>query len=76
MLVYEGAVKVTGNVIKAAKRIVRAGTGEAELPLDKLALDSFDIWSNRRMLLPALVVVRRFSGQPGGLWLLSESTRE
>lgn len=76
MLVYDGAVKVAGNVIKAAKRIVRAGAGEEVLALDKLALDSFDIWSNRRTLLPAPGVVRRFLGQPGGLWFHNESTGE
>ena len=76
MLVYDGVVRVAGNVIKAGKRFVRAGTTEAVLPLDKQALDVLVVWSNRRMLLSALGVVRRFLGLAGGFWLLHESTGE
>lgn len=75
MLVYDGAVKVAGNAIKAGKRFVR-GTTETVLPLDKQALDGLVVWSNRRMLLSEPGVVKRFLSQAGGLWLLHESTGE
>jgi hypothetical protein len=76
MLVYDGVARVSGNAIKAGKRFVRAGTAEAVLPLDKLALDGLVVWSNRRMLLSAPGFVRRWLGMAGGLWLLHESTGE
>ena len=76
MLVYDGSLRVAGNAIKAGKRFVRDGTTEAILPLDKSALDGLVVWSNRRMLLSELGVVRRLLGLAGGLWLLDESTGE
>jgi ferric-dicitrate binding protein FerR (iron transport regulator) len=76
MLVYDGSLRVAGNAVKAGKRFVRDSTTEAILPLDKSALDGLVVWSNRRMLLSELGVVRRLLGLAGGLWLLDESTGE
>lgn len=73
MLVYEGAVKAGGGVIKAAKRIVHSGAGEAVLPLDQREQDSLDVWSFKKKTGGG---VRRFKRivSAGGLWFLNEST--
>jgi hypothetical protein len=73
MLVYEGAVKAGGGVIKAAKRIVRSGAGEAVLPLDRGEQDSLDVWTYKRKIGGG---TRRFKRivSSGGLWFQNEST--
>ena len=71
-LVYEGFIKVAGTVIKAPQRFTRAGT----IRVDEEAKDSFDIWSNRRMLLPVRDSLKALVVPLGGLWLLNQPTGE
>lgn len=73
MLVYDGAVKVGGAEVNAARRIVRSGAAESELPLDRLVQDSFDIWSSKKSTYsPRLKHRLAF----GGLWFLNEFTQQ
>ena len=73
MLVYEGAVKAGGRVIKAAKRIVRSGAVETVVPLDHREQDSLDVWSLKRKTSGGARRFRRIVSA-GGLWFQNEST--
>jgi len=73
MLVYDGAVKVGGGEVKAARRIVRSGAAESELPLDRQAQDSFDIWSNKKNTYSPR---SRHRLAFGGLWFLHDLTQQ
>lgn len=73
MLVYDGAVGIPGGEIKATKRVVLAGSGATELPLNKQEQDSFDVWGNRRSARQTHVTRRRIFV---GLWCLNEAVAQ
>jgi hypothetical protein len=48
MIVYEGGIKLNAGKIKEGEKLVLGGTKPELLPVDKEAMDSFDIWSRNR----------------------------
>jgi FecR protein len=74
--VFEGSIKVGIKVVKAPKRIVPTGTDQTIMDLNEKAIDSFDVWSTRRSLLPALASFKKITAPIGGLWLFIQGTGE
>ena len=48
IIVYDGTARVDGREIKVGKKAVFGDSGVAVIPIDKKAVDAFDIWSRRR----------------------------
>jgi hypothetical protein len=68
ILVYEGRARIAGREIKDGQKAVLAEGGPAIGPMQKNALDSFDVWSRQRS--PALSLSRRV--QLRGMWYFDQ----
>jgi hypothetical protein len=64
LLVYEGRARIGGREIKDGRKAVFAEGGPAITPMQKKAVDSFDVWSGQRSPSPSFS--RRVSLR--GMW--------
>jgi hypothetical protein len=82
MIVYEGGIKLNAGKIKEGEKMVLGRTKPEILPVDKEAMDSFDIWSrNRAAPLTApersvrdvIASLKRERAYYSGLWFFDQA---
>lgn len=74
MLIYQGRVRLDGKEIGASKEVVTTGDSVAQSSLDKNSKDSFNIWTEHRMV--RALTVRRRNIWYAGAWFLHPETNE
>ena len=75
MLIYDGAVQSNGNEVGARKKLVGGGANLMASALDKDDQNSFDVWSERRVMR-SLVSPARRKRWFAGAWYLNPSLDE
>lgn len=82
MIVYEGEIKLNAGKIKEGEKVVLGGAKPELLPVDKEALDSFDIWSRNRaapltsperFVRDVIATLRRERAYYSGLWFFDQA---
>jgi hypothetical protein len=59
MLIYDGVVKLNSSEISARKKMIVSGSNLTRSSLDKDAQNSFDVWSDRRVMRNLVSPTRR-----------------
>lgn len=75
MLIYDGAVQLNGNEIGARKKLIVSGANLTRSSLDKDDQNSFDVWSDRRVMRNLVNPTRRRLWFAGA-WYLDPSSDE
>jgi hypothetical protein len=75
MLIYDGGVKLNGSEIDARKKLIVSGSNLTRSSLDKDDQNSFDVWSDRRVMRNLVNPTRRRLWFAGA-WYLDPSSDE
>lgn len=75
MLIYDGEVKLNGSEIGARKKLIVSGSNLTRASLDKDDQESFDVWSDRRVMRNLVNPTRRRMWFAGA-WYLDPASDE
>jgi hypothetical protein len=75
MLIYDGTVKLNGSEIDARKKLIVSGSNLTRASLEKDDRNSFDVWSDRRVMRNLVNPTRRRTWFAGA-WYLNPTLDE